>query len=46
MEKLKIDFRIDIISGEEIIVDELRKGLKEKKNKNYYLSDCRLLLSE
>lgn len=39
MEKLKIDFRIDIISGEDIIVDELRKELKEKKNKNYYLSE-------
>lgn len=39
MEKLKIDFRRDIISGEDIIVDELRKELKEKKNKNYYLSE-------
>lgn len=39
MEKLKIDFRIDIISGEEILVTELRKELKEKKDKNYYLSE-------
>lgn len=39
MEKLKIDFKRDVISGEEIAVSELRKELKEKKNKNYYLSE-------
>ncbi len=39
MEKLKIDFKIDVVSGEEILVAELRKELKEKKNKNYYLSE-------
>lgn len=39
MEKLKIDFKKDIVSGENIPVTELRTELKEKKNKNYYLSE-------
>ena len=39
MEKLKTDFRRDIVSGDSIPVAELRKELKEKKNKNYYLSE-------
>jgi len=39
MEKLKIDFKIDVISEEEIPVIEIRKELKKKKDKNYYLSE-------
>lgn len=39
MEKLKIDFRRDIVSGEDIPVAEFRAELKQKKNKNYYLSE-------
>lgn len=39
MEKLKIDFRRDVVSGEDIPVSELRAELKQKKNKNYYLSE-------
>lgn len=39
MKKLKIDFKKDIISGEKIPVLELRKELKNKKNKNYYFSE-------
>lgn len=39
MEKLKIDFKKDIVSGDDIPVIELRKELKEKKSKNYYLSE-------
>jgi hypothetical protein len=39
MEKIKINFRKDVVSGEGVPVNDLRKELKEKKNKNYYLSE-------
>lgn len=42
MKKLKIDFKKDIITGELIPIDEIRKKVissKNKKNNNYYLSE-------
>lgn len=42
MKKLKIDFKTDIITGELIPIDEIRikiVSVKNKKNKNYYLSE-------
>lgn len=39
MKSIKVDFRVDIITKEEIPVSEIRRILKDKKNRNYYLSE-------
>ena len=42
MEKFKIDFKVDIITGEEIPLLEIKKELHNKvgkKNNNYYFSE-------
>lgn len=39
MEKLKIDFKKDITNGLDIPIEEIRKEMKEIKQKNYYLSE-------
>jgi hypothetical protein len=39
MENLKINFKIDVISKEDIPIEELKKELKKKKNKSYYFSE-------
>lgn len=39
MNRLKIDFKINVITGEDIPISYLKLELKNKKNKNYYFSE-------